>query len=533
MTKIVYGRVSFSRDEEVATSLPTQKRIIQEYAKRKGHTVLEKDWYMETKSGFNKKANRKMFKKMLKRLEDDDVSGVIFHKVDRSSRNMDDFVKLEKFFDTKEIIVIEGEFDTSKAQGRMQFRIFCTLAMWYSENLSEEVTTKMEQRLLDGYYPTLAPIGYKTVKTKWKNGKLVGDGTKVPDKYFPLVQQCFKLYTSGQYSFRSLAKEMNKRGLRNKAGNKLVKASIEKMFNNPFYYGYMKFGNYPRLYKGNHKPCVSKALWDKVQAVREGKSVKGDTVHNYAYNMAIRYEGQNFLVGEKQKGHIYYRVGNFPKDLVKFHVQERTCKSLREEFLDETFRQYFRRLGLKKEFFENYKRMLEKAEKMLAPTMANEGEVELNVLNQELIKIESRSKSLGMKLLDGVLSDNDFRDIKKELDSQKTEVEERKMEVDRNSNYEELKTEKAFFSSIKSFGQLLEKICTNFSSLNPGIKRELLELFFEVREVADGVVKTKPHKFLERMLDVSNFLPLEPQKAPLAKGLTCVDTKNCDNGGPL
>jgi len=32
------------------------------------------------------------------------------------------------------------------------------MAVWYSENLSEEVTLKMKQRLEAGYYPAYTPF---------------------------------------------------------------------------------------------------------------------------------------------------------------------------------------------------------------------------------------------------------------------------------------------------------------------------------------------------------------------------------------
>src|SRR5207244_4425229 len=107
-------------------SLPAQRQILRDYAAR--HHLELQQIYEEKKSAFGKK-NRKVFRCMLDELRRDDVAGVVFHKVDRSARNMKDFALLEEFFDGKDICVVEGEFNTKTAQGRFQFRLFCNMAV--------------------------------------------------------------------------------------------------------------------------------------------------------------------------------------------------------------------------------------------------------------------------------------------------------------------------------------------------------------------------------------------------------------------
>lgn len=134
MKKILaYCRVSTKAQADRDNSLPTQKRIIEEYALKKGYEIAE--WYSEAKSGF--KGNRKEFKKMLEHLKTPEIEGVIFHKLDRSARNVADFALLDQMvtIHKKKMIIIEGEFDTSRAAGRLAFRNFCNMAVWYSENL--------------------------------------------------------------------------------------------------------------------------------------------------------------------------------------------------------------------------------------------------------------------------------------------------------------------------------------------------------------------------------------------------------------
>lgn len=189
---LAYCRVSTKAQADMDNSLPTQKRIIGEYAQRKEFEVVE--WYSEAKSGF--KGKRTEFHRMLEHLKDPEIEGVIFHKLDRSSRNVADFSLLDRLItkEGKKIAVIEGEFDTSRSAGRLAFRNFCNMAVWYSENLSEEVSTKMIEVLRRGYFPSQTPIGYRTgIKGQDDDPK-----KKYPDPILaPFVKEAYKMFAAG------------------------------------------------------------------------------------------------------------------------------------------------------------------------------------------------------------------------------------------------------------------------------------------------------------------------------------------------
>lgn len=192
---IGYIRVS---NKEHESSIPTQRKLLKEYAERKKINLVK---IFEEEKGAFKENSRKVFPKMLDYLKRDEIDGVIFHKVDRSSRNTSDFVKLESFFGTKDIRVIEGEFDTSRAQGRMAFRMFCNMAIWYSENLSEEVTTKTRSLLEKGYYPNKPFFGYRNGTKEDPDRK-----KKYPNFQARTVKEMFEMYSTGAYSYSELGR---------------------------------------------------------------------------------------------------------------------------------------------------------------------------------------------------------------------------------------------------------------------------------------------------------------------------------------
>lgn len=147
---------------------------------------------------------------------------------------MPDFSLLESFFDTKDIRVIEGEFNTKTAQGRFLFRTFCNMAVWYFENLSEEVRTKMQHCVTKGYYPSVSYFGYRKGRKPNDETGEKGDSDpylKHPDHNAKHVRYIYELYDTGkdapegkgEHSFRSIAKHLNEKKIRNAKGGKFTK----------------------------------------------------------------------------------------------------------------------------------------------------------------------------------------------------------------------------------------------------------------------------------------------------------------------
>jgi len=81
----------------------------------------------------------------------------------------------------------------------------------------------------------------------------------------------FELYATGLYSTKDLAKEAARIGLvHRKSGNKISKAVMWDILNNPMYYGDFYWKGI--LYNGTHQPIISKELFEKVQAALNKRS---------------------------------------------------------------------------------------------------------------------------------------------------------------------------------------------------------------------------------------------------------------------
>ncbi len=88
----------------------------------------------------------------------------------------------------------------------------------------------------------------------------------------PLVKQAFDLYASNTFGLVDLRREMKARGLRSINGKVLSLEALSLMLHNPFYIGLIHIKRTGQTFQGKHPPLVSKATFDRVQAILAGKT---------------------------------------------------------------------------------------------------------------------------------------------------------------------------------------------------------------------------------------------------------------------
>src|SRR5436305_1105283 len=139
------------------------------------------------------KQGRPIFLAMLKQLRRGAANGVIIHKIDRSARNLQDWVDLGSLVDSGIEVHFAAEgVNLNSRGGRLSADIQAVVASDYIRNLREETKKGFYGRLKQGLYPMPAPLGYLD------QGK--GKPKAIDPVQSPLVREAFSLYASGQYS---------------------------------------------------------------------------------------------------------------------------------------------------------------------------------------------------------------------------------------------------------------------------------------------------------------------------------------------
>ena len=291
-----YIRVSTVRQGERGVSLPEQRSIIDGYARREGLTVAQ--WYEERETAA--RVGRTQFRAMLRDLRRGRLHGLILHKIDRGARNLSDWAALSELADQGIDVRIAGDtLDLGSRGGRLSADIQAVVAADYIRNLREEVKKGQRGRLKQGLYPWAAPIGYLDTGT--------GKPKAIDPIKGPLIRRAFEAYATGDHSIRTLRVALADWGLTKRDGRPLSRNMVNAILRRPFYYGLVEVGS--EAYAGAHEPLVSRELWDRVQAVLDGRLAKRSYEQRpFVFRRLLECTRcRRHLYAEVQKGHTYYR----------------------------------------------------------------------------------------------------------------------------------------------------------------------------------------------------------------------------------
>lgn len=260
-----YVRVS-SREQSEGASLDEQDRQNEDYAKRRDMPIVKT--FREVESAAEN--NRPTFKLMVQELRHYKVKGIIFNKIDRAARNLKDQALLEDLAkEGFELHFVADGISTESPNWRLVFVQF-GFAKFYIENLKQEIEKGTMGMLHDGRSPNPAPIGYKDM------GRGVKDVDPVQAKF---IKKAYELYASGNYAITEITAILKNEGLRNKFGRPVNDKVLYKLLRKPFYYGIVTYRGV--AYNGAHPAIITKQLYDKVQAMLDGKNFKH--VHRFYY----------------------------------------------------------------------------------------------------------------------------------------------------------------------------------------------------------------------------------------------------------
>ena len=266
---LIYVRVS-SKEQVLGFSLDSQEKVCRDFSKKSGHEVL---MVFREEGESAKTADRTELQKMLRFCETNkrQIDRVVVYKVDRFSRDTADYLALRACLNRLGIKLVSAteSFDNTPA-GKLNETILSAFAQFDNDVRSQRTIEGMKARCLKGYYVAIAPWGYMNTKDN--------TGTKIiapHSEKAPVVKMMFQAYATGKYSFKDIAKMVNKSGTKSRNGVKFTKQLVSKIIKNPVYYGRVIVPKWNIDVQGNHEPIVSKELFDEANSgKRSSKSNK-------------------------------------------------------------------------------------------------------------------------------------------------------------------------------------------------------------------------------------------------------------------
>jgi len=496
----VYVYARFSSTMQKKESIKAQLRAIKQYCKMRGYKIAG-IYIDEAQSATTDK--RPEFQKMMSDCQKGGVYAVVVHKLDRFSRNVNDFVTykllLEKN-DIKLISVIEQIEGTP--EGKLMEGVISAMNEFYSGNLGREVQKgKMEIAYKGLHTGGLPPYGYDIVDKKYVINAEESKAVKI----------IFNMFIC-DYSYQQIADKLNECGYRTKKGNKFNKNSFSSIIENvEKYVGVYIYNKAAPKYsdgtRNSHKHKDDKdiirlkdgmpsiisestyiAVLEKI-ALNKALSGRYHTKRYYLLNGLIKcgecdraYTGNTSCAGRNKTEYSTYRCGGYRED---------TCnnKAVNIDYLND----YVLTLLTDIIFDDNnYKSIMSSVNKKIAEAVIGNSNQIISIKNK-LIQVDA---SLN-KLTDSLLIANDSQaiiDKISELENKRLCLDE---ELNRLENYKPVAITADDVDTVKrKFKKYLLKndlvLCRKFI-------REFVQEIVVYRESVEVVLKTSAeHKKEDR-----------------------------------
>ena len=284
---IIYLRKSRQDDpnETVEEVLAKHETILQEWAEKElGGRIPEENIYREVISG-ESIADREEIKKVLARLEDPNIKGVIVIEPSRLSRG--DLADCAKIIDSFRFShsLIATPYMTYDLENKMERKFFQDELLRSNEFLEYTKSILWRGRIAavkrGCYINTTAPYGFKRIKI----GK---DHTlEIIEEEAEVVRLAFALYVKEDLTPFRIAQRLNEMGIPSSLGGKWSRDTIHSMLRNAHYAGYVVFNKSKEtqmlengeivkrrilqpdeeiiMAEGKHKAIIDRETWEAAQ----------------------------------------------------------------------------------------------------------------------------------------------------------------------------------------------------------------------------------------------------------------------------
>jgi DNA invertase Pin-like site-specific DNA recombinase len=468
-----YIRVSTTRQGTLGVSLAEQRDRIEQFCTRENLTVI--CWFEEQETAA--KRGRPVWNDMVKRIRRGEADGIVIHKIDRSARNLKDWADLGELIDAGVVVRFVNEnLDLGTRGGRLTADIQAVVAADFIRNSREEVKKGLYGRLKQGIYPFAAPVGYRDC------GK--GKPKTLDPVRAPLVKAGFDLYATGTYTLDTLREELARRGLTNRNGTPLSRDGIWLMLTNPFYIGIMRLKKSGETFPGLHEPLVAAHVFEKVDAVLNGRSFT--RVHKHDYLFRRRFTCKtcgHALTASTQKGFVYYRC----------HTKNCEVTCVREELIEIAVLDAFRKVSFPVEL----RAAIHAALKQQSEGFATAQENTRKSVRASLERVDGRLARLTDAYVDGTLERDLFLDRKAELLATRARLRDQLAEAEADPT--------RHLRHVEEKLQLAENAEIQYELRSPSERRRLLEKLTCNRTVSGKNVDVPllpPFDRLAEMIDV-------------------------------
>ena len=354
--------------------------------------------------------------------------------------------------------------------------IFLSMARQYSRNLSEEVKKGQRVAVAKGLMPSGRKIGYLSVCA---HGEHAAGKSKSPDpSLVPVIREIFQRLATGHAASEVYRWIRQDGRFKNTHGNTPTRARFYLFIRDPFVCGQFVFGS--KLHEGKHKPIISQSLFCRVQDVLDGRRNVKRQRHCYLYSgLAVDSSGRRMRCATS-KGIAYYRP-------------HQGGAYTPERVLEAAVVDWFRAVAITDYALARLHTALQKHTTHRASTCRDAR----SQSEGQLARLERREKAARGKLLDGIVSDEDYQCVISDIRQQRQDI---LRHLPRNEAVTEKKLEPMYFvlKALQNLGFLYPRLAFE-------AKRAIAQLFVLELCVKHPKVCIQSKSEVERLLKVQKM----------------------------
>lgn len=483
---LIYCRVSTEEQADHGYSLDAQEKFCRDFAERSGYSVVGV-FRDEGKSGT--KLDRPALQDLLARCgKGQGIDAVIVQETDRLARNTQDHLTIRALLKKAEVRLIsvaQPMLDDSP-EGKMVDTILASVNQFQSDINSRKTQKGMQEKFEQGWWPSWAPLGYMNVADgDAENGRRAKKTVKNDPAKWPLLQEGFRLYLTGNYSAEALGNLLYEKGLRSRSGKKVSRSILIAILKNPFYAGAMVWKGQRKI--GRHEPMISWEEHERVLQIVAAHNLYADRSRSHEFLLRgmvfcgicnQRYTAETHPKKNKSYYHCSIRLGHTNK---KQNVEATELERQVEEC--------FRTIQFSPSFVERIVRQLHGVRSQRQSALLAQKQV---LLNQQKA-IEAKRDRAEEKLLSGTLTDAAFIRLRNRFQEELGQIQARLVA---------LNSEREFNTDvIREVLRLCQNVYKVYKKAPATLQRQYLGLFWDRFVVQDReIIRAVPSELFQAIL---------------------------------
>jgi site-specific DNA recombinase len=472
-----YSRVS-TEEEKQKNSLKVQQEENEEFIKKQDNWILV-DRYIDEGKSATTTEGRDDFKRLLADMERDKFDIILIKIIDRGWRNSLDWKLFEKLLITnKKQLFIKSRnafYDFNNPTDYMATGFEASFAEWSSINQSIKMNQAHQTRMNKGTVVTNGKLwGYNQVNSQ----------LEINEQEAEIVRYVFNAYIIGK-GFRIIAKELDEMGIKNKNGNLFSLTTLKRMIKQEKYKGVLVCGKRHRNY------------WTKeYEDVPEDKWITHENAVPAIVTVEI-WEKANELLVDKRKEYGLEekrKISGYFNGTYVYSGKVKCGKCDRPYYHSVYTTGKNKDKKLKLWECKGYREHGKKSENGCDNVRVQEQEMD-NIVKQAIFdfwqnKDENVKKVLS--ILDGILSQNDYKTSMDKLNNEKKKIEKKKEKL-LELYAEELISKVEFKSRNDDYSNQLEKINKDIEDTESNNKTTLnrRERLFNIKEFFNIKLESK------------------------------------------